>query len=297
MSKRTTMSHVTGIHAFFIVFCTLFFVLPFLLVIAISLSNEQSVQTYGYRLIPMQLDLTAYQTVFRNPEKVIHAYAVTAFQSFAGMVLGVLLMALCGYAISRKNFKLRKTITFFIFFTMLFGGGLIPTYILVTRYLHLGDTVWVYIFPVLCNAFYIIIFRTFFQSLPEALVESAKVDGASEWRIFFQLIVPLSKPVVATLSLFTLLDRWNDWFLALIYIRDERLYTLQFLLQKILLEAEFISQMAKFAPAGIDVGQFKSPIETMRFAMAVVAAGPLLVVFPFFQKYFARGLTVGSVKG
>lgn len=295
MSKRSP--YITSIHLFLIIFCTLFFVLPFLLVIAVSFSNEVDVQSYGYKLIPMEFDLTAYKTVFANPEKITRSYLVTTFQAFTAMILGVLVMSLCGYAISRRNYKFRRAITFFIFFTLLFGGGLIPTYILVTQYLQLGNTVWVYIFPALCNAFYIIILRTFFQALPEEMIESAKVDGASEFRIFFQLIMPLSKPVLATIALFTLLARWNDWFTALIYIRDQDLYTLQFLLQRILMEAEFISNMAADLPAGMDINDFETPTETMRYAMAIVAAGPLLLVFPFFQKYFARGLTIGSVKG
>ena len=206
-------------------------------------------------------------------------------------------MALVAYPLSRQNFKLRQPITFFIFFTMLFGGGLIPTYILNTQYLHLGNTIWIYILPGLASAWYIIIIRTFFSQLPQSLVESAKVDGAKELRIFFQIVLPLSKPVLATVLLMTLLAKWNDWYTSLIYIRDSKLYSLQYMLQKMLREAEFVKGLSN-SQMGLNIQlDTEVPTESVRFAMVIVAAGPMLVVFPFFQKYFTRGLTVGAVKG
>lgn len=286
---------VIAIHIFFILF-SLLFVLPFLLIIAISLSNEEIIMSRGYRLIPEQFDLTAYRIVFENPDQILNSYMVTGAQAFLGTFLSVLVMSMCAYPLSRAAFRWRSPITFYIFFTMLFSGGLIPSYILITQYLHLGNTFWVYVIPGLASAFHIIIFRTFFQGLPYEIVESAKMDGANEFRIYWQLILPLSKPVLATLSLLGVLGRWNEWFRALVYIRDEELYTLQYLLQRILMQAEFIEQMADVMPAGYGEN-FKIPTETVRFAMAIVAAGPLLFVFPFFQKYFVKGLTIGSVKG
>lgn len=296
-SRRKIDGFKIAVHVFFLIACNVFFILPFLLVIAISISNEQDIVSFGYKLIPKQIDWSAYKLVFKNPDSIYRAYFVTAFQSIAAMIVGVFVMSLCGYALSRRKFVLRKQITLMILFTMLFSGGLVPLYILTTQYLHLGNTIWVYIFPTLCSGFSIIIFRTFFQELPEALVESAKMDGAGEFRIYFQIIVPISKPVIATIALFTLLDRWNDWFTALIYIRDSELYSLQFLLQKVLLEMEFIKGLTAEAVKELDQSMINLPSESFRFAMAVVAAGPVLLVFPFFQKYFARGLTVGSVKG
>ncbi|MBD2847417.1 carbohydrate ABC transporter permease [Paenibacillus sp. IB182496] len=294
--RRRLTASTLGVHLFFVLF-SLSFLIPFILVISISLTSEERVLGGGYSLLPIPFDLTAYKVVFQNPSQIMSAYAVTAFQAALGTFLSVFVMSLCAYPLSRQSFRWRGPITFYIFFTMLFGGGLIPSYILITQYLKLGDTVWVYILPTLANAFHIIIFRTFFQGLPQAIIESAKMDGANELRIYFRMILPLSKPVLATLALLGVLGRWNEWFIALIYIRDQQLYTLQYLLQKILMEAEFIRQMATEAPAGIDLGAFTVPTETVRFALAIVAAGPLLVVFPFFQKYFARGLTIGSVKG
>lgn len=295
-NKARLWSVDTLIHLFFILF-SLSFILPFLLVVTISLSDEQSIREAGYRLIPSEPTWTAYQFVFKNPDKIINSYLVTAFQAVAGTALSVIIMSLCAYSLSRKNFIFRKPLTFIIFFTMLFGGGLIPSYILNTQYYGLGNSIWIYIVPALVSAWPIIIFRTFFQGLPDSLPESAKMDGASELRIYFQIILPISKPVLATMALFGLIDRWNDWFTTLIYVRNEDLFTLQYLLQRILMDVEFVRNMAQNMPSNISLDAIEIPTESMRYAMLIVAAGPMLVVFPFFQKYFARGLTIGAVKG
>ena len=284
------------IHMIFILF-SLCFILPFIYVISASFTKEADLLKYGYSLLPRQFDLTAYRYVLANPKQLIDSYKVNIFISIMGTVLGVLIMSLAAYPLSRQNFKLRKPITFGIF-TMLFGGGLVPSYILITQYLHLGNNIWVYIIPSLASAWYIIIFRTFFEGLPVSLVESAKIDGAGELMIFLRIILPLSKPVLATIAVFTLLNKWNDWFTSLIYIRDSQLYTLQFLLQRILREAEFVKNIANDMPTLVNVQTSNDiPTESMRFAMCIIAAGPMLVVFPFFQKYFTRGLTIGAVKG
>ena len=274
------------------------FILPFVLIISASFSDEQTLLSEGYKLIPSVFSTEAYKYVFRNPQQLLDSYKVTIIYSIVATVLGVVVMAMLAYPLSRPNYKYKKIATFFIFFTMLFSGGLIPTYIWITRYLHLGDTIWVYILPCLVNAFHVIVIRSFFQGLPQALMESAKIDGASELQTFFKIVMPLSKPVIATISLLTLLSRWNDWNTALIYIKSSNLYSLQYLLQKILREAEFVKNMADSSPvAGVDLDLSKLPSVTIRFAMCMVAAGPMLIIFPFFQKYFAKGLTVGAVKG
>lgn len=281
-------------------FClgSLVFILPFVLIISASFSDEQTLLSEGYKLIPSVFSTEAYKYVFRNPQQLLDSYKVTIIYSIVATVLGVVVMAMLAYPLSRPNYKYKKIATFFIFFTMLFSGGLIPTYIWITRYLHLGDTIWVYILPCLVNAFHVIVIRSFFQGLPQALMESAKIDGASELQTFFKIVMPLSKPVIATISLLTLLSRWNDWNTALIYIKSSNLYSLQYLLQKILREAEFVKNMADSSPvAGMDLDLSNLPSVTIRFAMCMVAAGPMLIIFPFFQKYFAKGLTVGAVKG
>lgn len=294
--KKITLGNIL-INVFFVLF-SLSFIVPFILIVSISFTDEQTILSGGYSIIPKMFSLEAYKYVFRSPEQLINSYKVTIFYSVFGTLLAMLVMTLTAYPLSRKNYRYRRPVMFFIFFTMLFSGGLVPTYILITKYLHLGNNIWVYILPYLANAWYIIIIRTFFQGLPSELVESAKIDGGSELLIFFRIILPLSKPVLATVSLLTLLTRWNDWNTALLYIRDTNLFSLQYLLQKILREAQFIKSMAESSPvAGISMDTSNIPSETVRYAMCIVAAGPMLVIFPFFQKYFAKGLTVGAVKG
>lgn len=277
---------------------SLLFIIPFILIISASFTDEQTLLSEGYQLFPSVFSTEAYKYVFRSPGQLIDSYKVTILYSILGTFLAVVIMSMMAYPLSRPNYRYKKIVTFFIFFTMLFSGGLIPTYIWNTRFLHLGDTIWIYILPNLVNAFHIIVIRTFFQGLPPALMESAKIDGAKELQIFFRIVIPLSKPVIATIALLTLLARWNDWNTALIYIKSKELYSLQYLLQKILREVQFVKDMADASPvAGIDMDMSNLPSETMRFAMCMVAAGPMLVAFPFFQKYFAKGLTVGAVKG
>lgn len=295
--KKNSLSNIL-LHLFFLLF-SLLFIFPLLLIVSMSFSAEKDIMQYGYSLIPKNFDLTAYRYVFANPKQVIDSYKITIFNSVVGTGLNMLVMSLIAYTLSHRNYPYRRILTYFVFFTALFSGGLIPQYILNTQVWRLGNSRWIYIFPSLANAFHIIIIRTFFQELPGSLTESAKIDGAGEFRIFFRIVLPLSKPVMATIALLTLLVKWNDWYTSLIYIRDAELYTLQYMLQRILREAEFINKISRNMPAGIDISQISGdmPTEGMRFAMCIVAAGPMLVVFPFFQKYFTRGLTIGAVKG
>ena len=278
---------------------SLFFVIPLLYVISISLSSEMDIMEYGYRIFPKVIDVTAYRLVFRNPEQIIYAYATTAFVSVVGTFCSLIVLIITAYPLSRNNFKFKNPITFFMFFTMLFNGGLIPSYIINTKYLGLRDNILVYILPSLVNVWYIIIIRTFFSQLPASLIESAKIDGANEFNILFKIIIPLSKPVIATISMFTILAKWNDWNTSLIYIENTKLYTLQYLLQRLLREIQFLRSVTTNMPPGIsanfDYGSL--PAETLKFAMCIVASGPMLIVFPFFQKYFVKGLTIGSIKG
>lgn len=293
---KKILNYRTFINLFFII-SSITFIVPVLYVIAISFSSDASINAQGYSLLPSEWSLAAYKYAFRNPTQVLDSYQVTIFTSLVGSLLGVLVMALMAYPLSRANFIFKKPITFFIFFTMLFGGGLIPTYILNTQYLGLGNNIWVYILPSLASAWYIIVMRTFFQQIPPALAEAAKIDGASELRIFFSILLPLSKPVLATVFFMTLVAKWNDWQTSLIYIRDAELYTLQYMLQRILNEVEFLKNISQnMSELNINLN-VDVPTEPMRFAMVIIAAGPMLVVFPFFQKYFTKGLTVGAVKG
>lgn len=284
-----------GINIFFNLM-SLLFIIPFILVLSISLSSEQSISQQGYSLLPKMMDTAGYRYVFANPAQIIDSYKITVLVTAIGTFLGVLIMAMIAYPLSRENFKYRKFIMFVVFFTMLFSGGLVSSYILNTQYLHLTDTIWALILPTLCNGFHIVLLRTYFQSIPVSIAESAKLDGAGEILIFFKMILPLAKPAIATVAFMTAMGRWNDWFGALLYIRSDRLMPLQYLLQRILSDLNFLTANMDNIPSGmIDFSNI--PNESARMAMLVIAAGPMLFVFPFFQRYFVAGLTVGSIKG
>ena len=278
---------------FFAFLCALI-IFPFLLLISASLSDAQVLASKGYQVFPNPVDFSAYKFIFENPAQILRAYGITFVFSVSTMVLGVLMMSMMAYPLSRKNLRGRNVINFYLYFTMLFSGGLVPTYILLSKFLHLNNTIWVYILPALVSPWHVFMIRTFFHGIPEEIVESAVIDGASEYKIFIQMILPLSKPVLATVALLTFLGKWNDWNTALIYITKEELYSLQYLLQKIMEDLNLLKQNPDAAQMMADQ---QIPGESIRMAMAVVVAGPALVVFPFFQKYFVKGLTVGSVKG
>ena len=292
--KKSKIISQTVLNIVFIIL-SLLIIIPFLMVLSISFSNEQDIMKYGYKLIPMNFDLSAYTYIFNNPTTILNAYKVTFIFSVASMVLGVFLMAMMAFVLSKKDLKGKGGMSFYLYFTMLFSGGLVPTYILVTKYLHLGDTLLVYIILGLVSPWYVFMMRTFFQGIPYELTEAAEIDGASEFRIFFTMILPLSKPVLATVALFIFLGKWNDWNTSLLYINKTELFSLQYLLQRILKNIELLQQETNNINVLTEIS--KIPTETVRMAMAVVVAGPALVVFPFFQKYFVKGLTVGSVKG
>lgn len=293
--KRSKATEQIVLNIFFIMFCTLI-ILPFLMVVSVSLSSEQDIIDFGYKLIPRKIDLSAYKFVFGNASAIINAYEVTIFYSVTGTAMSVLTMAGVAYALTKPDLPGKRAVSFYIFFTMLFGGGLVPTYILLTNYLHLSNTVWVYIFPSLVSPWYVFMIRTFFTALPYELSESATIDGANEYMIFFKVILPLSKSVMATVALLTFLGKWNDWFTAMMYIDDEKLFSLQYLLQKIMNNIKMIQEQTAQGLGNMIKTQ-DIPSESARMAMAIVAAGPALVIFPFFQKYFVRGMTVGAVKG
>ena len=282
------------LHILLILMCVTY-ILPFMLLISISISDEHAIADFGYSIIPKVINFAAYKQIFQNMDTLITAYEVTIFFTLVTTALSVIIMGMMAYPLARTNCRFRNVLSFFIFFTMLFSGGLIPSYLMNTKVFHLGDTIWIYILPGLVSAWYIIIIRTFYQGLPNEMMEAAKIDGASEIQIFTKIIVPLSLPSYATIGFMVMIAKWNDWNTALIYINDPKLYSLQYLLQRILRETEFLN---KIASDGSGLFQNQTvPTESMRYAMAILAAGPMMVVFPFFQKYFTKGMTIGAVKG
>ncbi len=282
-----------GLNIVFIIL-SLIFIVPFLTLLSVSLSKEKDVWEYGYRLIPKNFDLSAYKWVFRNPGQILQAYKVTIIFSVATTVLGTFVTAIAAYPLAQKGFKYRNIISGVLFFSMMFSAGVVPTYIWETQYLNLGNTIWIYILPNLVNVTYIFMVRTFFQGIPEEISEAAIVDGAGEFTIFSKIVLPLAKPAIATIALFIFLAQWNNWYTSMIYITNDKLVGLQYLLQRILEEIELLTSDEVAAQ---QVGNTEIPSETVRMAMAVTVAGPALFVFPFFQKYFVKGLTIGGVKG
>lgn len=294
--KYPSMSSIF-IYLFFIVFCV-FCIIPLLLIISISFSNEADIIKYGFRLIPLRFSLSAYELIFKNPFQLINAYKISIFVTICGTMIGLFINSMLAYSLSRSGFKYRNLISFYLFFTMLFSGGLVPYYVLINQYLKMGDKIYVLILPYLVNVFFVFILRTSFKKIPESLIEAAKIDGATEYRIFIQIIIPLSTPVLATIGLFIALNYWNDWWLSLLFINKPRYYPIQMLLRLLMdnidaITGDLSSQMA------IDMVKQtrKTPRESIRMGMCIIAIGPIMLLFPFLQKYFVRGLTIGAVKG
>lgn len=282
------------LHMVFIIICASY-ILPLALTVAISFSTQVDIINYGYSLIPRTWTGESYRLIFKNPTQIIDSYAVTAAFSFVGMALMLIVQSSCAYAISRQNCSFRKIVTYLLFFTMLFSGGLVPSYVVNSKYLGLKNSFWIYVLPTLVSAWNIFVMRTNFKQLPEGLIEAAKIDGASEIRICYQIVMPLSVPVLATLAFTYFVGQWNSWTTCMIYITDPKMFSLQYLLQKILSEVEYLKQMVAegmFSEAQLDIST-----DSLTYAMAMVAAGPVLVLFPLFQKYFVKGMTIGSIKG
>lgn len=277
------------------IMATVICLFPFLLIISASFTPNDVIVREGFHLIPSQFSLEGYRMVFRFPETVLRAYWVTTFTTVVGTALGLFFITMSGYVLQRKDFKYRNYFSFFIYFTTLFGGGLVPWYILMTRYLNLMDTYTVLIFPGLMTPFLIILMKNFIRSaVPEEIFESAKIDGANDFKIYYRIVLQLSMPGIATVGLFLALAYWNDWFLSSLFINDQNMYQLQFYLYNIINSIEFISQMG--AGTGVSLGT-DLPTESTKMAMAIIVTGPILFLYPFVQRYFVKGLTIGAVKG
>lgn len=270
---------------------------PIILTVSISLSSSKSIIEYGYNIIPKEFSLEAYKFILKDPSTILRAYAVTIFTTAVGAGLSTLIIMLYAYTLSRRDFKFRKFLTYFTLFTMLFSGGTVSSYIVNTTVYKLSNTVWAMILPYVVSAWYIIVMRTFFQSsVPISIIESGKLDGAGEFRIFFKLVVPISIPGIATVALFQTLYYWNDWWLPMLYIVEPKLYNLQFLLQQMMQNIQNLNENSQYI-SNASEQLMSMPTESARMALCMVAMGPILIVYPFFQRYFIQGLTVGAVKG
>ena len=291
MKKRIKVSQVAlyGI----LTLISVLWIIPVLFIFSLSVTPETSLSEVGYRLIPKEITFDAYTYIIKNPAQILNSYKISIIVTVIGTVAGLLFTTGIAYAMSRKDFKLGKHITRFVMFAMLFHGGLIPTYLVVTQVLHLGNTLWVLILTMLVSPWNIFLMKSFLSSIPTELLEASFIDGATEYQTYFKVVLPLAKPGLATVGLLILFSYWNDWYQAMLYIDNMDLVPLQLLLYKIISNIQFVLQNSFYLAS--EGGSF--PTIAARMATCVIAIAPMLLAFPFFQKYLAKGLTLGSVKG
>ena len=269
-------------------------VLPFLVIISGSLTDNYTILKEGFSLFPRNATLEAYRTIFRSPEGIVQAYKMNFYSTFMGTSLGLLVITLTAYVISRKDFKYRNTVSFLIYFTTIFGGGMIPWYMMYANVLNLRGATLAIWFPALMSPFLVILMRTFITgSVPDAVVESAKIDGAGHWIIFWRIVLPVLGPGLATVGLFQALGYWNDWYRSSMFSTSSETWSLQFYLYDMVNSTMAMRQMAQ----NVSLNTADLPTQTVKLAMAVVATGPVLLFYPFVQRYFVSGITIGAVKG
>jgi putative aldouronate transport system permease protein len=269
-------------------------VLPFLLLISSSLTADNDLVKYGYSFLPKHLDLGAYRYLIFGSRSIARGYGISILVTTVGTLTSLMLTTLFAYPLSRRNLPGRNFFAFFIFFTMLFNGGLVPTYIMWTQMFHIKNTLWALIVPgLLLNAFNVIMMRSYLTtSIPEEIIEAAKVDGAGEWKTLLRIVLPMAKPIIATLILMIGLSYWNDWVNGLYYLSDDKLFSIQVLLNRMLQNVEMIKKAASSGGTAM-----KMPSTSIRMAVAVIGAVPVLIIYPFFQKSFVKGIVIGAVKG
>lgn len=271
-------------------------VLPLALVVIVSFSSEQSIFQNGYSFFPSEWSLDAYRFFFKLGDQLIRSYGITIFVTVVGTLFSLAITAMFAYVLSRSDYAYNRLFTLLMLFTMLFNGGIVATYMVNTQMLGLGDSVWALILPMSLNAFYVIVLRTFYKSIPLEIIEAARIDGAGEFKTFFSIVLPLSKPGLATIGMFTTIAYWNDWFLGMLYIVDQKKYPVQTLLWSMQNSLEFMKQSSANALEYAEMAA-NAPTDSGRMALTVLVVLPILLAYPFFQKYFVKGLTVGGVKG
>lgn len=279
----------------FLTFFSIACLLPFLFIISGAFSSERSIMEHGFSIFPKEFSVVAFQTIFTVPDHILRAYGVTIFITTVGTSVSLFLTTMAAYVLQKPSFKHRNYFAFYFYFTSIFSGGLVPWYILMVRYLGMKNNILALIIPILFNVFYMIIIRSFISStIPLSITESAQIDGAGEFQIFMQLILPLSKPVLATMGLFTALNYWNDWFSGMLFIDKQNMMPLQYYLYKMLSQVTMIRTLISRVP---ELAKVQAPEESFKMAMTLVTIGPILLLYPFVQKYFVSGIMVGAVKG
>ncbi|SEP85615.1 carbohydrate ABC transporter permease [Butyrivibrio sp. TB] len=294
MVKKDTSFQVID-NIIMIIMCLLV-LFPIGLLIMSSMSAESDVIKYGYSLMPRQFDFTAYKYIF-GEGSIFHSYFITVSVTVIGTVLSVIMTTMIAYTLTVPGLPGKKIISFYVLFTMLFSGGLVPSYMMWSNIFHIKNTYGALIFPsLLCSAFHIMITRSYFQNnIPGEILESARIDGMTEFGIFFKIVLPLSTPIIATIGFMRALMYWNDWTNSLYYITDKNLVSIQALLNNMLTNAQYLAQSMDASMVATDSANV--PSLTLRMAVAVVGMLPMIALYPFFQKYYMKGLTVGAVKG
>ena len=292
MTESKSFNRVATIILTFLVIVTL---LPIVLLVIASFTKEQVLVQNGYTFFPKALSLDAYYYMVKQGAVIVRSYGVSFLVTILGTVMSVAVTTTLAYPMARKSFRYKNVLSFFVFFTMLFNGGIVPSYIMWSRFFHIKNTIWALIIPnYMVTAFNVILVKNFYQNnVPDALVEAAQIDGASELKTFYSIMFPLSRPVVATISLFTGLCYWNDWTNGLYYVDNEKLFSIQLLLMKIMNNV----QALKANTALMGTGTVELPGTSVRMAMAFVGILPILIVYPFVQKYLVEGVVIGAVKG
>lgn len=272
-------------------------IVPFLLMIISSFTDNNTIVARGYSFFPEKWSLDAYRYLLQRSDQIFRSYGITVLVTAIGTAGNLLLTTMLAYPLSREDLPGRKALSFIVFFTMLFNGGLVPTYLLYTTYLGVKNTLAGLIVPLLLlNAYWVMIMRTFFQnSIPKAVIESAQIDGASEMRIFYKIIIPMGKPIIATVCLFAGITYWNDWYNGMIYVTESDLFSIQQLLNRMMSDIQFLQSNASMTGAADYIS--KIPGTTVRMAIAVVGILPILIIYPFMQNNFVKGIAIGAVKG
>ncbi len=288
---QQTLMHI------FMILLVLSCVLPFLLMVMASFTEEATLTRNGYSFFPEVFSLETYRYIIRSAGTILRGYVMTVIITIIGTICNLVLTILFAYPLSRKDLPYRNILSFFLFFTMLFNGGLVPTYMMYANTFHIKNSIFALIVPsLMMNAFYVIMMRSFFSSsIPDSLIEAAKLDGASERKILMSIVVPLSKPMVVTLVLMVGLGYWNDWMNGLYYVTDQKLYTIQMILNNMINNIEFLTRNASML--GSAASSMRIPQVGIRMGIAVIAVLPILIIYPFLQKYFVKGIVIGGVKG
>ena len=270
---------------------------PFVMILSASFSSEAAISANGFSILPQDFSLEAYKNVFQEPMVIVRAYATTILLTISGTTIGLLIQTMTAYVLSRKDFDWRNGFSFFFYFTTLFSGGLVPTYVLYTQTLNLKDNYLALLLPLVFSVYNLLIMKSYISGIPDTLIDAAKMDGCGEFKTLFQIIMPLIKPALATVGLFIALSYWNDWYNAMLYIKNEDMYPLQYFLYQKVNNIEAYKKMIANNASASAVSAMTLPTQTLKMALTVVVTGPIILAFPLVQKYFVQGITIGAVKG